>query len=232
MKRILLISIVILMLASSLSAQSSSSASATSTQQGVVEPSAIRLMLETSKAKYSVGEPLVITAYLENTGQYPYYVGNTFAGLFGRLSNHYIELKIFDERNKEVQIGRGGGVWIWKNSTPAAEKIAQAYVYLQAGNIHGVKERLEWEFSPGRYRLAATYREMEALTWAEGERKSLIRPVWTQPLISNTVIINIVPKKIRRQRGAIGRPNNGMHPTANSAALIENLRLITARLGE
>ena len=26
-------------------------------------------------------------------------------------------------------------------------------------------------------------------------------------------------------------PNNGMHPTANSAALIENLQLITVRRG-
>jgi len=27
------------------------------------------------------------------------------------------------------------------------------------------------------------------------------------------------------------QPNNGMHPTANSAALIENLRVITSRRG-
>jgi hypothetical protein len=195
MKRVLLISIMTLMMAGSLHAQSSSSESVASPQQSIVEPSAVQLRLETSKGRYLVGEPLVITAYLENTGQYPYYVGNTFAGLFGRSSNHYIEVRIFDERGKEIQIGRGAGDWIWKRGTSVAEKLAQAYVYLQAGNIHGIKERLEWEFQPGRYRLTATYRELEALTWTEEERKALIRPVWTQPLTSNTVTISILPKK-------------------------------------
>lgn len=206
MKRALFISMMTLTLAGSLFAQSSTSPSA---QQGIVEPSAIQLTLETSKDQYFVGEPLVIAAYLENTGQYPYYVGNSFAGLFGRSSNHYIEVKIFDERGKEVQIGRGGGDWMWEKGTSVAEKIAQAYVYLQAGNIHGVKERLEWEFLPGQYRLTATYRESEALTWTEEERKALIRPVWTQPLTSNTVTISIVPKKNTKERGASGRHNNG-----------------------
>jgi hypothetical protein len=220
MKRIISILMVGLALAGSLSAQSSSSATA---QRSTVEPSAIQLRLETSKEKYVTGEPLVITAYLENTGQYPYYVGNTFAGLLGRWSNHYIELKIIDERNREVQIGHGGGDWIWKNGTPVAEKIAQAYVYLQAGNIHGVKEQLDWKFAPGQYRLKATYREVEALTWTDEERKSLIRPVWTQPLESNTVTISIVPKKTKNERGVNGRPNNSFNRSGISSDVIENL---------
>jgi len=99
---------LILLLAIGGLAQSSVS-SQDSEINSAVEPNAIRLVLETSKAIYLEGEPVVITAYLENRGSRPYYVGNTLAGLFGRVSNHYMNLKIFDAKGKEVAIGQGGG---------------------------------------------------------------------------------------------------------------------------
>lgn len=154
---------------------------------------AIHLVLQTAKTRYRVGEPIELTAYLENVSDSPYYVGNTFASLLGSLGLHDMKLEIADERNKAVVVGRGGGNWIWSQNTSVADKLTQAYVRLGAGMVHGLKDRVPLSLQPGRYRLRVTYREEEALRWTEAERAALPVPVWTQPLVSNEVMITVLP---------------------------------------
>jgi len=164
--------------------------------------SAIRLRLQTSKPVYRVGESLEIIAFLENVSAKSYYVGNTDISLFGSLGWHDMEVEFFDSEGKVVPIGRGGGTLFPKPNAPLAERLADAYVYLWPGMVHGLKEELEFPLKSGRYRLKATYREHYALTWTEAERKTLQAPVWTQPLVSNEVFIRVVrvQKKARFRR--------------------------------
>ena len=155
--------------------------------------SPVRLTLKTTQRKYRVGEPIDVLGYLENRSDESYYVGNTLIGFWATSELHELHLRIFDANNKEVMIGGGGGSWIWKPNTSVAEKIAQAYTHLRPDMILGIKETIPIELRAGRYRLTATYREIEASYWTEAERKALAIPVWTQPLTSNTVIIKVAP---------------------------------------
>jgi hypothetical protein len=155
--------------------------------------SPIRLTLQTSKREYRVGESVEVLGYLENRGDRPYYVGNTLAGFWGTVGLHEMRLRIFESNGKEVLIGGGGGSWIWKPNTTAAEKIAQAYTQLRPDTIWGLKETIPVKLRAGRYRLTATYREIEAVSWTEAERKALTIPVWTHSLTSNTVVITVSP---------------------------------------
>lgn len=157
-----------------------------------IDSSPIRLVLQTSKRRYRVGESVEVLGYLENRGETPYYVGNTILGFFGTSELHEIKLSILDAKNKEILIGGGGGSWIWKYGTTINEKLARTYTQLRPGAIFGVKEHIPVTLRPGQYRLTATYREIEALSWTEAERRALSIPVWTQPLVSNTVIITVV----------------------------------------
>jgi hypothetical protein len=150
-------------------------------------------VLAVSKKRIRVGEPVELVGYLENRGETPYYVGNALAGFFGTTGLHELQLRIFDARNREVWIGRGGGNWIWKYGTTTKEKLGEAYTRLQPGTIFGVKGRIPISLHAGQYRLTATYNEIEALSWTEVERRELSIPVWTQPLVSNTLTITIVP---------------------------------------
>jgi len=154
---------------------------------------AIGLVLHTLKKRYKFGEPVVVLGYLENQGDRSCYVGNTIFGFFGTSELHEMKLRVFDTRGKEVWIGRGGGSWVWKAGTDIEKKLALAYTQLRPGAIFGVKEDIPVKLKPGRYRLVATYREIEALSWTEAERKALPIPVWTRPLTSNTVTIAVRP---------------------------------------
>lgn len=158
--------------------------------------SALRLVLETPKAKYRVGEPLVITFYLENVSQDDhYYIGTDISDLTTGSPFHYIDLSIIDEKGIKLLLPRSASDSAGEPSRPtAAEKLAREYVQLRPGAIYGFRtEVLEPHLKAGRYRLNATYYETEALSWTEAERKSLSIPVWMQPLISNTVTITVVP---------------------------------------
>jgi hypothetical protein len=149
----------------------------------------IRLVLQTSKENYRAGEPITITSYLENLSDKSYYVGNNLVSFWGSVGLHDIRLKIVNKSGQEMVIGRGAGDWIWKPGTTTIEKLAQAYVQLKPKTIHGLTDTTT--LSPGQYRLTAVYREIEALNWDEAERKALAVPVWTQPIVSNTVSITI-----------------------------------------
>lgn len=157
-----------------------------------VSSTPVRLVLQTPKTTYRAGEPIELIAYLENVGDSPYYVGNTFAGLLGSLGLHDMRLEITDKRHREAVIGRGGGSWLWKQQTSVADKLAQAYVRLSAGGVHGLKERVSLSLKAGRYTFRVIYREEEALRWTEAERAALAVPVWTEPLVSNDVGITII----------------------------------------
>jgi len=153
----------------------------------------IRLVLETSKTTYRIDEPVEVLAYLENLVERSFYVGNALGGFWGTSELHEIRLTIYDDKNKEVRIGRGGGSWVWKPGTTIEEKLALAYTQLRPGTVFGQKERVPIALRPGRYRLTAVYREMEALSWTEAERRRSSIPVWTQPLTSNTIEIDVFP---------------------------------------
>ena len=158
-----------------------------------VKHSPIRLVLRTSKLRYRAGEPHEITAYLENVSDKPYFVGKEFFG-FGIISSfHWMNVKVVDEKQKTVIDVYMSVTQLWEQGTTVTEKVAQEYIKLAPGMIHGLKSRGRWDLRPGRYRLSTTYREDEAIYWTEAELKSLPYPVWTQALVSNTVDIRIVP---------------------------------------
>ncbi len=156
-------------------------------------PTAIRLVLKTSKRIHRAREPIGIVAYLENVSDKPYYVGNDLGKFFITESFHYIELQIIDRKGREAPLGRGAATSIWKPGTTVSEKLEQEYVQLRPRMIFGQKDAGNITLLPGQYRLTATYHEAEALSWTEAERQALTMPVWTQPLISNTVTITVVP---------------------------------------
>jgi hypothetical protein len=108
-------------------------------------------------------------------------------------SFHYVELQIIDRKGSEAPIGRGAATSIWKPGTTVSEKLAQEYVQLRPGMIFGQKDAGNITRQPGQYRLTATYREIEAFNWTEAERQVLSVPIWTQPLISNTVKVAVGP---------------------------------------
>lgn len=158
------------------------------------QKSDIELILKVSKRVYRLGEPIEITSYLENVSDFKgYYVGNTDISLLGTIGLHDMELIIRDKKGSEVPIGRGAGTWFWGENMSVTDKLARAYVHIRPGMIHGLKQRIDFPFKPGRYRLVTTYHEHEALRWTEAERRALPIPVWTQQLVSNTVTITIMP---------------------------------------
>lgn len=157
-------------------------------------PTPIRLVLQTSRRTYRAGEPIELTAYLENVSQdRAYYVGKDLGKFFITESFHYIELQITDGKGREAPIGRGAAASIWKPGTTIAEKLVQEYVQLQPRMIYGQKDAGNITLRPGQFRLRVTYHEVEALRWTEEERNSLPAQVWTQPLVSNTVTITVIP---------------------------------------
>ena len=155
---------------------------------------AIQLVLHTSKSRYHVGEPIEIIAYLENVSDTPYYVGGQLYGLGVISTFHHIELKITDERGREVSEPRMSITSVRNPDATIAEVIAQAYVQLRPTMIYGLKASGRRTLRAGRYRLTATYREEEALRWTETARAALPAQVWIQPLTSNIVTITVLPR--------------------------------------
>ena len=169
-------------------------ASVTAAVQSSINSTSIRLVLQTLERGYRSGQPIPITAYLENvSNNETYYVGTDLGNLFSIESFHYIELQIVDERGRAVPIGRGAGTSIWKPGTTIAQKLAQQYVQLRPNMILGLKNNADLSLQPGRYQLKAIYHEVEALDWSKEERKALPVPVWTQTIVSNTVVLTINP---------------------------------------
>ncbi|WP_227622394.1 hypothetical protein, partial [Klebsiella pneumoniae] len=89
----------------------------------------IRLVLQTSKSCYRVGDLITITVYLENTSNKHFYVGSQLAEFNLFTQFQVMELKIVDEKNREVP-----RVLLFADpspselSRPIGEKLANNYV--------------------------------------------------------------------------------------------------------
>lgn len=159
-----------------------------------IKDSALHLILATSRKIYRVGSPIEVSSYIENRSERSfYYIGRDIGSFFGKNGVHYIELRVQNEKGKEPLIGRGVGDGMWEPGTTIKEKLARSYVLLSPETFYGVKARMELPLKPGKYKLIATYHEVEATSWSAEERKALVIPVWTKQLVSNPVMITVQP---------------------------------------
>lgn len=172
-------------------------------RRGVGSDTAVRLVLRTTTTHWPTKNTNEISVYLENFSDTPYYVGGRFPGLGIISSFHYIDLKIIDERGRDVSGPRVSVTQMWDPGTTVVQKAAAEYIKLEKNMIHGLTLRGDWQLQPGRYRLSATYHEIEAKYWTNDEKRSLSAPVWTQPLFSNTVIIQV--SRMLNYRGKNGK---------------------------
>jgi len=61
------------------------------------------LILQTTKRVYRAGEPIHVTAYLENESEeQTFYVGRDLDGFCAIIPLHYIELRIINQNNKRI----------------------------------------------------------------------------------------------------------------------------------
>ena len=154
--------------------------------------SALRLILQTTKRVYRAGEPIHVTAYLENESEeQTFYVGRELGGFCAIVSFHYIELRVTDRKNRLIPIANSAGAAGSKEGTTQREIIESEYVPLGPKSIYGQTDTCEITLKKGRYRMQAVYYEFEATVWKNPE--ALDFPVWTKRLYSNTVTITVVP---------------------------------------
>ena len=171
------------------------------------DKSSIRLRLQTQKRNYRIGEPIEISVSLENISDNRwYYVGRDIDGIVISTKFHTVKLSLLNAKGKKVLLPQGAAddnpTRVYVNAKPLpenrptiADKVTEEYVRLAPQSFYGFrKEILEPQLKSGRYQLWVTYKETEALTWSEKERKSLEVPVWTESLRSNIVVINVVSK--------------------------------------
>jgi len=149
----------------------------------------IRLILQIPRKSWRAGEPIEVMAYLENVSQDKFFkVGRKLDSFFVVNNYHDIQLSIKDSRNREVPMFRMGQSRSLPLD-PIKQRLVDNYINLDPGNIYGLRE--SFELPPGRYRLTANYRELDASHWTEEERIALPIPVWTKPLVSNTITITV-----------------------------------------
>ncbi len=67
--------------------------------------------------------------------------------------------------------------------------------------IIGFRTEGSLSLKPGHYTYKATYRELEARRWTQEQRKSLPYDVWTKPLSSNTVTIEVISNASTKREG-------------------------------
>jgi len=150
----------------------------------------IRLTIQIPRKTWRSSEPIEVMAYLENVSQDKFFkVGRKLDSFFVVNNYHDIQLSIKDSRNREVpmfRIGQSRSLPL----DPIKQRLVDNYINLDPGNIYGLRE--SFELPPGRYRLTANYRELDASHWTEEECKALPIPVWTEPLVSNTITITVI----------------------------------------
>lgn len=188
-----------------------------STQLGIPQKTAteqagslpIRLILRTEKQSYFVGEPIKVTAFLENVSQDKFfYVGRDLGSLLSEMPYHFIYLSVKDSDGKFVAVGRSAASALNTKET-VAERLIRSYVQLSPGTIYGLRDNYELPLSPGTYSLKAVYQELEALSWRTEDFSGLKIPVWIKPLESNVVRIKIIPVSAKRKQ--MYRPTNSRH---------------------
>jgi hypothetical protein len=165
------------------------------------QQSQIRLVIVTSKQLYKVGEPIEISVLLENiTSDQGYYVGRVIYEGDLNTPLHYVEFALSDNRGKPLRIFDGASVPnpidtygpdrkpISQKPANIAELTPREYIQLGPGSVYGFRTRLYKPGStPGRYKLSASYHEVEALERTAAELRILPIAIWTEPLTSNTV---------------------------------------------
>ena len=162
--------------------------------QNGAEKDPIRLVLQTSKKTYRVGDPIIITTYLENVSDKTYLVGSYLNEFDLFTQFQVVELKVVNERNRPLKRSQ-----LFLDPFPSelnksmAEKLSKNYVALRPRMTHGFKVSGNVLRPAGRYRYTAIYRELQAPRWTEAERNALPIPIWMQPLVSNTVTITVLP---------------------------------------
>lgn len=169
------------------------------------QQSQIRLVIVTSKPLYRVGEPVEISVLLENTSSdQGYYVGRVIYEGDLNTPLHYVNFAISDNRGRPLRVFDGASVQdpiemygpdrkpISQKPATMAELTSREYIQLGPGSVYGFRTRLYKPGStPGHYRLSASYHEVEALKRTAAELRTLLIPIWTEPLISNTVEITV-----------------------------------------
>src|SRR5437867_12984466 len=122
--------------------------------------SPLRLILQTTKRVCRAGEPIHITAYLENESEeQTFYVGRDLDGFCAIIPLHYIELRIMDHKNRRMRIVNSAGAGGWREGITQREKIQQEYVPLGPKGVYGQKDTCEIRLKKGRYRMRAVYHE-------------------------------------------------------------------------
>lgn len=156
----------------------------------------VHLVLETTRVKYRYGEPIEVTAFLENSSpNKTYYVGRHLSSLFSTSPTNYIELKVYDSRGKEIPFKRlaSDRIVVEVEGQPAKPyDLGQDYIELAPGSIYGTRQRLKLQLKLGAYELRATYHELRAAS-RRTDNESLIIPIWTQTLLSNVTKISVIP---------------------------------------
>jgi hypothetical protein len=169
------------------------------------QQSSIRLRVSASKQVYRVGEPVEISVLLENISpDRGYLVGRVIYGGDLPTPLHYVNFALSDNRGKPLRVFDGASVQdpierygpdgklISEKQATMAELTAKEYIQLGPGSVYGFRTRLyKPGTTPGHYRLSASYHEVEALERTAAELRILLIPIWTEPLISNTVDITV-----------------------------------------
>ena len=153
----------------------------------------IRLILQTSKKSYRVGEPIEVTVFLENGSKYnSYYVGRDITSLFTTNPVSFIELLIYNKSGKEVSVTRAAAdsIVVRDENEISLSPQKQDYIELPPGTIYGTWKKLELNLRPGIYKFHARYRQIQDPS--QKANNSLQIPIWTQTLTSNSVSIRVI----------------------------------------
>jgi hypothetical protein len=147
----------------------------------------IRLVLSAARSRLRYGQPIELTAYLENaTEDKVYMVGKGL--MFGVISPY-----------QNLLLNGGAGcpdfsiTSTWEVAKLTTEEVEKSYVVLAPGRIYGLKSELGCEMGPGRYRLTVTYRDDFAQVWGMNKNIRPKHPVWTETITSNPVVITVDP---------------------------------------
>jgi hypothetical protein len=147
----------------------------------------IRVVLTAARNRLRYGQPIELTAYLENTTEDKVYmVGKGI--MFGVISSYQNLLLNGAEGCPDFSITS-----TWEVAKLTTEEVEKSYVVLAPGRIYGLKSELGCDMKPGRYRMTVTYRDNFAQVWGMNKNIQPKYPVWTETIKSNPVVITVDP---------------------------------------
>ncbi len=183
------------------------SASSVSQNKQTNHESALRLVVQSSKLVYRVGDPVEVSVLLENlTDDKIYLVGRAIYQGDIPTPLHYVTFELSDERGRLLRIFDGASVQnpiekygpdrklISDRPATMTELMTSEYIQLGPGSVYGFRTKLYKPGSvPGRYKLTASYHELEGLIRTESELRALPFPIWTERVTSKSVEIKVIP---------------------------------------